>query len=305
MTVHVGATPIVVGIEDTDAGRLAVVWAADEAARRGLPLRLVHALDWPLGADRHPESNPHRQTWGERFRATGVRALDAARELVAPRHPRLSTESVLADGTPVAALREHSRDAAMVVLGSRRLSTAAELLTTGGIAVPVTAHATCPVVVVREPEHTSGEPPTIVVAVDGGRHSEPAVAYAFDEAARRGATIVAINVRQLPGGLLAGLRMREEMQEGRLRLAETLAGWTEKYPTVPVHREVAVGHPVAVLREAAEHALCLVVGTRGRGGFTGLLLGSVGHGLIHHARCPLVIVPGPDDERPPSTTEHD
>lgn len=202
----------------------------------------------------------------------------------------------------MAALREHSRDAAMVVLGSRRLSAATELLTTGGIAVPITAHATCPVVIVREPEHTSSEPPTIVVAVDGARRSEPAVEYAFDEAARRGATIVAVNVRQLSGGLLAGLRMREEMQEGRLRLAETLAGWTEKYPTVPVRREVAAGHPVEVLREAAEHALCLVVGTRGRGGFTGLLLGSVSQGLIHHAHCPLVIVPTPHDE---GSADHD
>ncbi|WP_406289431.1 universal stress protein [Embleya sp. NBC_00896] len=302
MTAHEETTPIVVGVEHTDAGRLAVVWAADEAARRGLPLRLVHALDWPVGADRDPEVNPHRQTWSGRFRDAGVRALDDARDLVAARHPRLTTDTVLADGTPVAALREHSRDAAMVVLGSRRLSAATELLTTGGIAVPITAHATCPVVIVREPEHTSSEPPTIVVAVDGARRSEPAVEYAFDEAARRGATIVAVNVRQLSGGLLAGLRMREEMQEGRLRLAETLAGWTEKYPTVPVRREVAAGHPVEVLREAAEHALCLVVGTRGRGGFTGLLLGSVSQGLIHHAHCPLVIVPTPHDE---GSADHD
>ncbi|MFI6585471.1 universal stress protein [Embleya sp. NPDC050493] len=85
--------------------------------------------------------------------------------------------------------------------------------------------------------------------------------------------------------------MGEEMQEGRLRLAETLAGWTGKHPNVPVHREVAVGHPVEVLRKAAEHALCPVVGTRGRGGFAGPPPGSVGRGLIQHARCPLVIVP--------------
>ncbi|WP_020551703.1 universal stress protein [Embleya scabrispora] len=302
MTTHEKTTPIVVGVEHTDAGRLAMVWAADEAARRALPLRLVHALDWPADADRNPELNPHRQTWSERFRDAGLRALDEARDLVVTRHPGLSVNAVLADGTPVAALREQSRDAAMIVLGSRRLSTATELLTTGGIAVPVTAHARCPVVVVREPEHTGAEPPTIVVAVDGARRSEPAVAYAFDEAARRGATIVAVNVRQLSGGLVAGLRMREEMQEGRLALAETLAGWTEKYPSVPVHREVAVGHPVEVLREAAEHALCLVVGTRGRGGFAGLLLGSVSQGLIRHARCPLVVVPTPYDE---TSGDHD
>lgn len=296
MTAHEGTAPIVVGVEHTDAGRFAVLWAADEAARRGLWLRLVHALDWPVGADRDPRTNPHRQTWGGRFRDAGQRALDAARDFVATRHPGLITVTVLADGAPVAALREHTRDAAMIVLGSRRLSTTTELLTTGGIAVPITAHARCPVVVVREPEHTSSEPPTIVVAVDGAQRSEPAVAYAFDEAARRGATLVAVNVRQPPGGLLAGLRMEEEMQEGRLRLAETLAGWTEKYPAVPVRREVTVGHPVKALRDTAEHALCLVVGTRGRGGFTGLLLGSVSQGLIHHVRCPLVIVP---------TTQHD
>ncbi|MGC0418116.1 universal stress protein [Embleya sp. AB8] len=296
MTTNQETAPIVVGVEHTDAGRLAVVWAADEAARRGLPLRLVHALDWPPGIDHDTAPNPHRQTWSDRFRSAGLRALDEARELATSRHPGLAAETVLAHGAPVPVLREHTRDAAMLVLGSRRLSAATELLTTGGIAVPLTAHATCPVVVVRVPEHTTADPATIVVGVDGSAHSEPAVAYAFDEAARRGATIVAVAVRQPSGGLLAGLQMGEEMQEGRLRLAETLAGWTEKYPNVPVRREVAVGHPVKVLRDAAEHALCLVVGTRGRGGFTGLLLGSVGHGLIHHARCPLVIVPTPHGE---------
>ncbi|MFF7250181.1 universal stress protein [Embleya sp. NPDC008237] len=295
MNVHEGTPPIVVGVEATDAGRPAVTWAADEAARRRLPLRLVHTLDWPTGADRGTDSNPHRQTWGERFRRSGMRALDEARAVVAARHPALVVESVLLDGAPVSVLPGQARDAAMVVVGSRRLSAITELLLTGSIATSIAAHARCPIVVVREPEHTSTDPRTIVVGVDGSRRSEPAVAYAFDEAARRGATIVAVHVRQPSTGLMAGLRTGEEIREGRIRLAEALAGWSEKYPDVSVHREVVVGHPVRVLAEAGEHALAVVVGTRGHGGFAGMLLGSVSQGLIHHARCPLVIAPAPDD----------
>ncbi|MFF7250208.1 universal stress protein [Embleya sp. NPDC008237] len=290
MDTYEGPAPIVVGVEHTDAGRLAVVWAADEAARRGLPLRLVHALDWPAGADRDPEANPHRQTWSGRFRDAGLRALAEAAVLASGRHAELVVDSALVDGEPTTVMRAQAVHAAMIVLGSRKLSSATELLTTGGIAVPVTAHASCPVVVVREPEHATADPRTIVVGVDGSRRSEPAVAYAFDEAARRGAGVVAVQVRQPASGLVASLAMPEEIKEGRIRLAETLAGWTEKYPDVPVRREVTVGHPVRTLVKAAEHALCLVVGSRGVGGFRGMLLGSVSQGLIHHARCPLVVV---------------
>ncbi|MFI6586144.1 universal stress protein [Embleya sp. NPDC050493] len=286
-----GKPPIVVGVEPTEAGGLAVMWAADEAARRRLPLRLVHTLDWPTGADRGLGTDTRRQTWGERFRNAGMRALDEARAVVAARHPGLVAESLLLDGAPISVLPGQARDAAMIVVGSRRLSATTELLITGSIATAITAHAECPVVVVREPEHTGTGPDTIVVGVDGARRSEPAVAYAFDEAARRGATIVAVHVRQLSTGLMAGLRTGEELREGRIRLAETLAGWSEKYPDVSVRREVAVGHPVKVLTDAAEHAMGLVVGTRGHGGIAGMLLGSVSRGLIHHARCPLVIVP--------------
>ncbi|WP_439681439.1 universal stress protein [Embleya sp. MST-111070] len=297
---HQGAPPIVVGVEPTEASGLAVVWAADEAARRRLPLRLVHALDWPTGADRGPGASTHRQTWNERFRKVGTRALEEARAVVAARHPGVVAESVLLDGAPISVLPGQARDAAMIVVGSRRLSATTELLVTGGIATSITAHARCPVVVVREPEHSDADPRTIVVGVDGSRRSAPAVAYAFEEAARRGAAVVAVHVRQLSTGLIVGLHTGEELREGRIRLAETLAGWGEKYPDVSVRREVVVGHPVKVLTDAAEHALALVVGTRGHGGFAGMLLGSVSQGLIHHARCPLVIVPVADDERPHS-----
>ncbi|WP_331767981.1 universal stress protein [Embleya sp. NBC_00896] len=297
MTTFEGSAPVVVGVENTDAARLAVLWAADEAVRRGLPLRLVNALDWPVGVDSDPNVTGPLQTWGGVFRDAGRRALDAAGALVVSRHPGLGISESLVDGEPAEVMREQARDAAMVVLGSRRLSSVRELMTTGGIAVPVVAHARCPVVIVREPEHATGDPLTIVVGVDGSRVSERAVAYAFDEASLRGAAVLAVQVRPFSASPVVGaVGNVEELEEGRARLAETLAGWNEKYPDVRVHREVVFGHPVSTLAQVSEHALCVVVGTRGLGGFKGMLLGSVSHGLLHHARCPVVVVPRERDD---------
>jgi nucleotide-binding universal stress UspA family protein len=160
-----------------------------------------------------------------------LRALAEAAVLASGRHAELVVDTALVDGKPTTAMRAQAPHAAMIVLGSRGLFSATELLTTGGIAVPVTAHASCPVVVVRE--HATADPRTVVVGVDGSRRSEPAVAYAFDEAVRRDATVVAVQVRQPGSGLMASLSMPEEIKEGRIRPAETLAGWTEKYPNVP------------------------------------------------------------------------
>ncbi|WP_331769069.1 universal stress protein (plasmid) [Embleya sp. NBC_00888] len=299
MTTYAGLPPIVVGVENTDGGRLAIAWGADEAARRRLPLLLVHALDWPIGIDRDTKGDGYHQTWPGRFRNAGRLALDEARVQAAGRHPELTVETDLVDGEPVDVLRERAMGAAMLVLGSRHLSSVTELMTTGGIAVPVTAHAACPVVVVRASEREAGDARRIVVAVDGSRRSEAAVAYAFEEASVRGLPLLAVHVRQPLAGLMSGISIPDEMQEGRIRLAETLAGWSEKHPEVTVTRDVLVGHPVATLVQVSEHALCLVVGTRGLGGFEGMLLGSVSHGLIHRAYCPLVIVPATHDAEEP------
>lgn len=297
---HGGLPPIVVGVENTDDGKLAIAWGADEAARRKLPLSLVHALDWPLGIDREARGTACSQTWPGRFRNAGKVALDEARLLATDRHSGLDVDTDLIDGEPVHVLRDRARAAAMLVLGSRHLSSARESMTTGGIAVPVAAHASCPVVVVRASEPAGVDTQRIVVAVDGSRRSETAVAYAFEEASVRGLPLLALHVRQPFAGLTSGVSISDEMQEGRIRLAETLAGWHEKYPEVAVTRDVLVGHPVATLVQASEHALCLVVGSRGLGGVRGMLLGSVSQGLIHRAHYPLVVVPGTHDDREPA-----
>lgn len=189
-------------------------------------------------------------------------------------------------------LREQSRDATAVVLGSRHLSRAQEVFGSASVAVPVMAHAHCPVVVVPEPEHVSQEPERpeyYVVGVDGSEHSAAAVDVAFEEAALRGAELRALFVWQ--PGMLRVFDEHGPQQECRRMLSEIVAGRRARYPEVDLRHELVVGHPVQVLTEASAHALGLVVGTRGRGGFTGMLLGSVSQGVLHHARCPVIAVP--------------
>lgn len=285
--------PIVVGVDDSEAGRLAGAWAADEAAREGRPLRLVHALDWPAYADRRETALP--DSWSGRFRAQGQQALDKARAATSKRHPALHVTVDLMDGKPKEVLCEAAAGAVMVVMGSRQMSSLREALTTGGIAVPVIAHAPCPVVVVRHVEPAVG-PGVVVVGVDGSSGSERALAYGFETASRRGAEVLAVHVCQLPVGAAAAGLAAELMQDARETTERQLAVWSAKYPEVRARREIVFGHPVQVLADESKGALCLVVGTRGLGGFRGMLLGSVSSGLVHHARCPLVAIPDHDGE---------
>ncbi|MFI6360065.1 universal stress protein [Streptomyces sp. NPDC050743] len=159
------------------------------------------------------------------------------------------------------------------------------------MAVPVIAHAHCPVIVVREAEHVTQQPPFLVVGVDGSPDSKTAVDYAFEEAASRGAGLRALYVWHPP--LLGALDEQAAQQECRRLLSETVAGRGAAYPDVELHHEVVRGHPVKVLIEASTHVLGLVVGSRGLGGFTGLLLGSVSQGVLYHALCPVMVGPHP------------
>ncbi|MCF2533828.1 universal stress protein [Yinghuangia soli] len=286
-----GEKSLVVGVEDTAAGRLAVAWAADEAARRHLPLRLVHALGGADGMGRESAA-PTEQTRVSGPRIAGEHAVDAARAVAHGRQPGLLVQDEISDGSPEQVLRAAASDAAMVVLGSRRRSAARELLTSGSIAAPVAAHVSCPVAVIRHAEHTLLDPPKIVVGVDGSANSEPALAWAFDEAARRGAAVLAVRSCPMPLTPVAAAMTDGAVSRVRAELRHQLLAWQKKYPTVDARSLTRYGHPVPMLVEASGDALCLVVGTYGLGGFERLLLGSVSRKLIHHAPCPLVIVPG-------------
>jgi len=190
-----------------------------------------------------------------------------------------------------------SRTASLIVVGDRGLGAFLGLLL-GSVAVHVAAHATCPVMVSRGKTDTSLP---VLLAVDGSPANEPAVGFAFAEASARGVPLVALHVWSHPASTGPGDMQPLVYDEGLVQdeemrvLAEALAGWDDQYPDVDVRRHVVHGHVRKTIIDATGGAQLVVVGARGRGGFAGLLLGSVSQSVLHHASCPTVIVPHPHD----------
>ncbi|MGW5418664.1 universal stress protein [Streptomyces sp. NPDC003943] len=278
---------ILTGIDPRELSVPALMWAADEAGRRGARLRLVAAV--PPVHDRLPYAAIAHQS-SLRIRAES--ALANAQDLVREVHDGLWTATELVDGTPAAVLRDRTPGAALAVVGSRRLGRAAEMISEGSVVVPLTARADCPVVVIREPEHTSVHPPLIVVGVDGSTDCRAAVAFAAAEASLREARLMAVWVWPRP--LLSHGDETEDLADRRRLLAEAVAGCADRHPDVDVEQVVMRGHPVEELTRASLEALAVVVGRRGRGGYSGMRLGSTVHGLLHHAECPVITVPLPE-----------
>ncbi|MFE9120447.1 universal stress protein [Streptomyces sp. NPDC007172] len=275
---------LVVGIDPTDTGRLALAWAVDEAHRRKVRLRLVSAV--PFRHDtQHVDDGPHQDA----LRQAGKDALKKAAEWADTRHPDVELTLDLLAGAPAPVLSKLSRHARMVVLGSHHLSRVQEVLDGGSVVLPVTARAQCPVVVVGDAEHVTQEPVYLVVGVDGSEPSKAAIDLAFREASLRGCALRALSVWHAPAFSFADDSAARHAQ--RRMLSEAVAGWAEQYPDVALTHEVTIGHPVEALAEAAEHALALIVGRRGNGGYTGMRLGSVVHGLLHRAHCPVITTP--------------
>ncbi|MEU5218430.1 universal stress protein [Streptomyces sp. NPDC020807] len=275
---------IVVGVDPVREGCLALAWAADEAHRRRLALRLVVAVPPPHDTQ-HVDDTPRHQARTQR----GKDALRAATDWVRARQPDVHVGSALVDGVPAAVIAGRAQRAAMAVLGSRHLSRTEEFLSAGSLVVPVTAQARCPVVVVGDAEHITQDPAYLVVGVDGSESSRSALSFALEEADLRRCAVRAVAVWQPP---VFTLHTGDTLFHAERRLlSETTAGWAEKYPGVRLTHEVLIGSPVELLADAAEHALAVVVGRRGRGGYTGMRVGSVVHGLLHRAHCPVITVP--------------
>ncbi len=290
MASNVPGRRVVVGVDGSDSALRAVRWAAEDAGRRGVPLRLVHTFV-PLTSYAPRAVDP--RTLHTAMRDRGREWLDQASAVAAQAGPGLSVDAVLVEASPVTTLVRESRDAALVVLGSRGLGGFTGLLV-GSTAVGLAGRARCPVVVVRGAyEETAGP---VVVGVDGTPTGEAAIAFAFAEAAARGAELVAVHAWTdllvetavaTSAGLLDLAPVEQQAEE---LLAERLAGWGQEYPDVRVTREVVHDRPARALLRHAEHARLLVVGSRGRGGFRALVLGSTSQHLLYHAPCPVVVV---------------
>lgn len=263
---------VVVGVDGSSSSDDALVQAAREAQRRRATLRVVHATGWPVRPMYAPlDMSPlHRM------------AHDAAQQARSVA-PDVEVTDTVAIGGAVSVLTTESRAADLMVVGSRGAGGFAGMLL-GSTAASLVAHCECPVMAVRGQPDPTGP---VVLGVDGSPHGEEAIEFAFAEAALRGAEILAVHA-WLPDYATAGTGV-----EGPERLlALAVAGRTERYPDVVVRQEVASGDTREVLIEASKTAQLMVVGARGRGGFTGLLLGSVSQALLHHAHCPLTVVRG-------------
>ena len=281
--------PVVVGVDGSASAYRAVEWAAGEAHRRGVGLRLVRAFSWTT-AD-HPTG------WVARYRDEMLdvsrRQVARAVRVAADTRPDVEAESQVEIGAPIEVLSSEARRAQLLVLGDRGLGEVAGLVL-GSVAVSLAARGACPVVVVRG--ERAGADGAVVVGVDGSPVSEAALAFAFDAAAARGVDLVAVHAWS-PTAIdeeLASLVEWDASAESAV-LAERLAGWGQKYPQVAVRRTVVRDGAVRALVTASAGAQLVVVGSRGRGNAAGLLLGSVSHGVLHGAHCPVAVVrPGTD-----------
>ncbi|PZS32363.1 MAG: universal stress protein [Pseudonocardiales bacterium] len=289
MTSNLAGQPIVAGVDGSPSSLHAAVWAASEAARYHLPVRLVHAVmvsTFAYTAGFCPPSSFY-----EELDAEGRRYLAEAEATVHREHPDLEIAVDLQHANPAWALIEQSHTARLVVLGSRGLGGISGMLA-GSTAVALVAHGHCPVAVIRG-RRPDEAPPTdgpVVVGVDGSPASEAAIALAFEEASLRNAELVAAHTwADYSSDITNAWASVSWVGNEQELLAERLAGWQEKYPDVTVRRVVARDRPVRHLLEQGSDAQLLVVGSRGRGGFTGMLLGSTSQALIHHAPCPLLV----------------
>lgn len=290
--------PIVVGYDGSDGARAAARWALDEGARTGHPVRLAYVFEWlPVGSWLGPGPGPWPDDTARREVEEMLR-IEVAE--AAASHPAVTVEGVVLDGPAAFLLREQSERAAMVVLGNRGLGGFVGLLA-GSTTVTVCSHAHCPVVVVRpemsgpdertEPVPGGGTGP-VIVGVDGSAGSLLALEFAVAQAAHRSVPLRVLRSWSLPATpwLPPVLDPVEISRTEQGALDDLLAAWRGRYPDVEMISEVRGGGPATDLIEASREGQLVVVGSRGRGGFRGLLLGSVSQQLLHHAECPVAVV---------------
>ncbi len=291
MPAHTKGHRIIVGADGSTAANAAISWAAHDAILRHLPLTVVHVVNPVVSPWPHSPLPDGVALWqeneGRRILADALKlARDAAKD-----NPRIPIESELILSVTAATLVDLSKEAELMVVGtSGRGALTRGLL--GSVSSSLLHHAHCPVAVIRDEDPPTPDPARapVLVGIDGSPASELATEIAFDEASRRHVNLVAVHawsdaeILELPGLDWAAVKDEEE----RL-LAEGLAGWQERYPDVTVHRLLVCDRPARVLVEISETAQLVVLGSHGRGGFAGMLLGSVSNAVVQSVPTPVIV----------------
>ena len=284
---------ILVAVDGSAESDAAVRWAAREAELRELPITLAHVVvpvvtSWPVRS-MQAEFNAWQEDNARQVLAQGQKMLRST--LGDSALPDVATE-ILRDYA-VPALVGAAKKAEMIVVGSRGLGAVGRAIL-GSVSSGVVHHAKCPVAIVHVDEAQSPDQSSpVLLGIDGTRASEAATALAFDEASRRRVELVALHAWSDVGVFPAlGMDWHKYEDEGHEILGERLAGWQEQYPDVVVRRRIVCDRPARWLIEESQQAQLVIVGSHGRGGFPGMLLGSVGSAVAQSAKAPVIVARG-------------
>jgi nucleotide-binding universal stress UspA family protein len=284
--------PITAGVDGSDESLAALAWAAREAVRRRRPLKVVQAWEY----ERHEALDGDRETQARWARE----AVAAAAEKAAGRHAGLEVSADAVEGPVVGTLTAAAAESEMLVLGSRGHGPVLGFLL-GSVGQQVIADADRPVVLVRAGDKASAEVAghEIVVGQQGGpEDSAAALGFAFETAAARGAGVRAVRAWTLPPVFAyspASMKLLDDAGGPepfeQKALADALRPWRERFPGVHVVEHVEMGSAGQVLLSVARRAQLMVVGRRAHRTAVGARIGSVAHGVLHHAGCPVAVVP--------------
>ncbi|MGW6316566.1 universal stress protein [Streptomyces sp. NPDC055099] len=285
--------PLVVGVDGSDASLLAVDWAVDEAARHGLPLRLVHASLWERYEGIALQGSLDRPS----AHVMAENIVGAAVERARRRNPGVKVSAEVVREEAVDALLREGHNASALVTGSRGRGELKGLLL-GSVGLTVAARAHCPVIVVRGGKAAlEGTHERILLGAGDPSAGAESVRFAFREAEARTCTLDVVRAWRCPAHettdhpLLAEEPEHHHEERAAALLDAVLHDATADHPAVRVRRTTVEGPARKVLLHRSAAADLVIVGARRRHGHFGLQLGRVGHTLLHHAECPVVIVP--------------
>ncbi|KUO06357.1 universal stress protein [Streptomyces caeruleatus] len=285
--------PVVVGVDGSDSSLLAVDWAVDEAARHGLPVRLLYASLW----ERYEGGRPSLSTDRPAEEVMTQHIIASCTERARLRNPEVKASGEVLPDDAVSVLLGAGHEAFALVTGSRGRGEVSGLLL-GSVSLSVAARAVCPVIVVRGSERNlRGSFGRVVVGVGDSTDGEGAVRFAAREAKARGCALTAVRAWRSPAHehvehpLIADDASGAHEEQASDRLADALRETVREHPEVEVHRRPVEGPAHRVLLKSSSDADLIVVGALRRHGHFGLQLGRVAHALLHHSECPVAVIP--------------